>query len=616
MEQQIWAFDLDQKRFERLAEHLAPKYHLHLVKDPLELPSRGEIDGIILDTAFGRHFCEAMADYTASERIPLFVWAAIGGAAMNFHLSSKTTSLLPLPFDIDDVRKRLDEAIAPKNRHSLLIATTDENLADLLEHSLGKKGWGTPRASTASEIRQILSEKEVEGIICGLGLAENIRRGNRLEPRKPLIIAAPFEIGSSGVVHLDELTTLVSTSLNDEALTEAIENTMANSKKAELLESGFLKALEEADLNAKKTERLTQLLIDSARDATSGRREEELNLLNTQTDGLVTELFDMLKGIIKESKALVQLLGPPQLTEELFDLDTRVTHAEEVLEALRSVAWFKKSGPIEPINLGKIISHAATKVRANRRRKDIEWDIDLTSAGIVPGNRRELEECFINILTNAYESIGTHGKIAIESSASNPKENIVTITDTGAGMGEEILQSSTQPFFTTKTAAHAGLGLTVAKGIIEYYNGEQTIESIPGQGTRITIKLPRIPTDSRNTDPSHGPDLLIVAHKRTLGFLEAGLVRYGWHIEMTDNIGEALQITKKMKPRLILVLAALGYMDIDGLRMLAKYKGDARLVLLDPTESIPEEISGLDSTIRGSFPLHHLLAIVNSYIQA
>ncbi|MCD6501763.1 hypothetical protein J7L01_04125, partial [bacterium] len=102
----------------------------------------------------------------------------------------------------------------------------------------------------------------------------------------------------------------------------------------------------------------------------------------------------------------------------------------------------------------------------------------------------------------------------------------------------------------------------------------------------------------------------------TLGFLEAGLVRYGWHIEMTDNIGEALQITKKMKPRLILVLAALGYMDIDGLRMLAKYKGDARLVLLDPTESIPEEISGLDSTIRGSFPLHHLLAIVNSYIQA
>jgi DNA-binding response OmpR family regulator len=114
---------------------------------------------------------------------------------------------------------------------------------------------------------------------------------------------------------------------------------------------------------------------------------------------------------------------------------------------------------------------------------------------------------------------------------------------------------------------------------------------------------------------SRNPDILVVAHKTTLGFLEAGLVKFGWRIETAENIGEAIQMTKKLKPRMILVLAALGYMDTDGLRMLAKSKGDARLVLLDPTESLPKGIAGLDSTIRGSFPLHHLLAIVNSYVQ-
>ncbi len=614
MTHHVWAFDSGRYRIEQLIEPLRPEYEIHIVKDPLDLPEDEKIDGIIIDPELGKHYYRAIADFAIPRMIPLFAWAPIGGTSSNNIASLHSVTLLPVPFDPEDILKRLNDVIDTFGKRMLLIASLDEALADSVELSLRQKGWCTKRATNPNTIHRILSENRIEAIFCDLNLADNIRQNKFLEAKKPIIIAAPLDSVSPTIVHLDDMIVLVSTSLDYHNIVEVIENTIAGSRNAAILEAAQIKALKEADLNEKKVSRLTQLIIDSAQDATSGRRNEELNLLNTQTDGLITELFDVFNDIISQSKTFIRPSGSMQLTEAHFLLEERVAHAGEIFDALRSVKWFKRSGPIEPVDLGKTISHAATKVRANRRRKNIEWNIDLSSAGIALGSSNELEECFINLLTNAYEATEDRGRIEIKSH-NDPSENVITITDNGSGMGKDILHNATKPYFTTKSATHAGLGLTIAMGIIEYHNGEQTIESVPGGGTKVTIRLPMAAEKSDSVQFSRNPDILVVAHKSTLGFLEAGLVKFGWRIETAENIGEAIQMTKKLKPRMILVLAALGYMDTDGLRMLAESKGDARLVLLDPTESLPKGIAGLDSTIRGSFPLHHLLAIVNSYVQ-
>ena len=65
-----------------------------------------------------------------------------------------------------------------------------------------------------------------------------------------------------------------------------------------------------------------------------------------------------------------------------------------------------------------------------------------------------------------------------------------TVTDTGTGIPADVLNRMFDPFFTTKEKG-TGLGLSVVYGIITSHYGTLNVESTPGQGTTVTIKLPR-----------------------------------------------------------------------------------------------------------------------------
>jgi signal transduction histidine kinase len=68
----------------------------------------------------------------------------------------------------------------------------------------------------------------------------------------------------------------------------------------------------------------------------------------------------------------------------------------------------------------------------------------------------------------------------------------VSITDTGAGMDEATKARAFEPFFTTKPiGAGTGLGLSQVHGFVAQSNGRLTLDSAPGQGTRVTLYLPK-----------------------------------------------------------------------------------------------------------------------------
>jgi signal transduction histidine kinase len=72
----------------------------------------------------------------------------------------------------------------------------------------------------------------------------------------------------------------------------------------------------------------------------------------------------------------------------------------------------------------------------------------------------------------------------------------VKITDTGAGIAAENLESIFEPFFTTKPSG-TGLGLPVTRSIIEEHQGDIRVESQPGKGTTFTVLLPYSEAGSR-----------------------------------------------------------------------------------------------------------------------
>lgn len=102
----------------------------------------------------------------------------------------------------------------------------------------------------------------------------------------------------------------------------------------------------------------------------------------------------------------------------------------------------------------------------------------------------QLNQVFMNILSNAIQAIKGDGTIRIQTYKNN-EYAIIKIKDSGTGMSEEVKKHIFEPFFTTKEVGEGtGLGLSISYGIIEKHHGKIEVESTPGSGTEFIIKLP------------------------------------------------------------------------------------------------------------------------------
>jgi signal transduction histidine kinase len=96
----------------------------------------------------------------------------------------------------------------------------------------------------------------------------------------------------------------------------------------------------------------------------------------------------------------------------------------------------------------------------------------------------------LNLVLNAMESLGPGGKLTVSTGFSAETRTVtVIIEDTGCGMTEETLSRMFDLFFTTKPQG-TGLGMALARSVVDLHGGDLAIHSTVGKGTRITIRLP------------------------------------------------------------------------------------------------------------------------------
>lgn len=117
---------------------------------------------------------------------------------------------------------------------------------------------------------------------------------------------------------------------------------------------------------------------------------------------------------------------------------------------------------------------------------------------MVSTDRTQFETALLNLVNNARDAMPDGGTLTIRSRMAGPKKTgprgrmvEVSVIDTGIGMDEDTLAQATDPFFTTKPAGKGtGLGLSSAYGFANQSGGEMQIESKPGSGTTVTLRLP------------------------------------------------------------------------------------------------------------------------------
>jgi signal transduction histidine kinase len=115
--------------------------------------------------------------------------------------------------------------------------------------------------------------------------------------------------------------------------------------------------------------------------------------------------------------------------------------------------------------------------------------------GPVAGDPGQLQELFLNLITNALEAMGRDGTLTLTTQTVRGDLDQaavrITVTDTGSGMGPEVVAHAFDPFFTTRQGTGGtGLGLAICRRIAREHGGQIHLESQPGRGTQVSVELP------------------------------------------------------------------------------------------------------------------------------
>lgn len=253
-------------------------------------------------------------------------------------------------------------------------------------------------------------------------------------------------------------------------------------------------------LDAHKTEAITRLTAGIAHD---------FNNMLTVIQGNLEMLKDHVEGMDAQ--------------ELLSDVTGAIEDGSLLVKQLLAVS---RKQPLEPktTDVNKLLRNLLKLIRRTIG-EDIEIrDILSAVPAFVEVDPQQLENAILNLVINARDAMPDGGKISIETDVVDAADLVpqaghdlladryarILIRDTGFGIPEDLNGQVFEPFFTTKEPGQgSGLGLSMALGFVRQSGGDLRLDSVPGDGTTVSILLPYLSTDRSKT-----PDQALGAEAR------------------------------------------------------------------------------------------------------
>ncbi|MEM9478357.1 MAG: ATP-binding protein [Verrucomicrobiota bacterium] len=239
------------------------------------------------------------------------------------------------------------------------------------------------------------------------------------------------------------------------------------------------------------------------RDATENRRHteekiesERLNALTMLAAGVAHEIGNPLNSLNihlqllerKVKKAVPDLYK--ETLKEYFEIGTSEVKrldfiVDQFLRAIRpSEPQFKMT------NVNELVEESCRFLEPELKDREIRVTLDLAEGvPLLKIDPDQLKQAFYNLIRNASQAIGADGDILVRSDLDDDFVEIHFV-DTGGGIPAEAMGQIFDPYFTTKKTG-SGLGLLIVRRIIREHGGEIRFESKEGEGTKVTVFLPR-----------------------------------------------------------------------------------------------------------------------------
>ena len=224
-------------------------------------------------------------------------------------------------------------------------------------------------------------------------------------------------------------------------------------------------------------------------------RAETLRAVGQLAAGAAHHLNNLLSVVLGRLHLGLMKCEDPRLRAQLETAERAAGDGADVVRRLLRFSRRQTEPECVSIDLNEL---AAEVIELTRPR----WQNECLAQGIIvdvrlergdiptiAGDPTSLREVLLNLIFNAVDAMPDGGRITITTWASEG-DACCQVSDTGIGMSPDIRRRVLEPFFTTKGVKSTGLGLSVAYGIVQRHGGTIGIESEPGHGAVVTLRLP------------------------------------------------------------------------------------------------------------------------------
>lgn len=308
---------------------------------------------------------------------------------------------------------------------------------------------------------------------------------------------------------------------------------------------------------------------------------QKMEAIGILAGGISHDFNNLLQAILGYSQML--LMGRSSDSPDFHKLREIEKAAKRATNLTKQLLTFGRKLEINPrpVDVNQVIKQIEELLKRTIP-KMIDIELSLTDPILtVNADPGQLEQVLLNIGVNARDAMPEGGRLIFETTIADPGQSfrrvnlnndrgqfvLISISDTGQGMDEDILEHIFEPFFTTKKPGQGtGLGLAMAYGIVKNHRGHLSCYSTPGTGTTFKIYLPCInatalqealPPDEP-IETGNGETILVIDDELFLRELAKDMLTKNGYAVLTADCGEeGLALYRQHRNAIALILLDL-----------------------------------------------------------